>query len=268
MSIERYQPPSDLSMFFREYYYCEIRSEESTFIPVVDDGCHDLVFFLERDSRLEYGKEQKVLPIDKGLFTIHALQPPYRILINKSLSFFTIKVQPWYNAAFFPVGPQVGIVAADAFFPEYFEELHSKIFKVPVNEQRFELANEGLRKMLSNRNPEPDILVQTLCERIYKHKGIITVSELEDTLGVSRQHLNARFRSSVYYSLKNFIIIVRILDLIKRKINAPDLSFTALAHEYHYFDQAHFNRDFKRVTGLTPGRFFKDLAPFFERHRL
>jgi AraC-like DNA-binding protein len=34
-----------------------------------------------------------------------------------------------------------------------------------------------------------------------------------------------------------------------------DVNLSALAQRLGYFDQAHFTRDFKRVTGVSPGRY-------------
>ncbi|WP_224489890.1 helix-turn-helix domain-containing protein [Robertkochia flava] len=268
MEIIRTNPPAELTPYFREFYFCRFRTEGADFIPVVDDGCHDLVFFKERNSLIEYGPDHQQLPVDKEVFTIHDLEPPYRILLNSELSFFTIKVQPWFNTLFFPVEGQQGIVGIDTFLGKHLKGLRGELFMPVSNEQRFKMVSSWLRTLVRDHNPEADTLVEGLCTRIYSDRGVITVSELEEAFGYSRQYLNARFKQSVSYSLKKFILIVRIVDLIKNRINSPEGSFTDLALEYGYFDQAHFNRDFKRVTGLTPRVFFKDLAPFFERHRM
>jgi AraC-like DNA-binding protein len=33
------------------------------------------------------------------------------------------------------------------------------------------------------------------------------------------------------------------------------VNLAALAQDLGYFDQAHFTRDFKQITGATPGRY-------------
>jgi methylphosphotriester-DNA--protein-cysteine methyltransferase len=40
-----------------------------------------------------------------------------------------------------------------------------------------------------------------------------------------------------------------------RLLNAGDLSLARIAQECGYFDQPHFSRDFKLITGIVPARF-------------
>lgn len=267
MQIERYKPPKDLYPYFREYYSCAFHSDGSALIPVVDDGCHDLVFFREQNSFLQYGDSRSEWPVREEVFTILGDDPPYRIQLNSSLSFFTIKLQPWWNTDFFPDHDIRGVIPVSQFLGGHTQDLHHLLFSDLSNIEKFKRTDMWLRERLKKGVPEPDILVEEICSMIYKRRGKITVQVLEAYFGHSRQYLNTRFKSKVAYTLKNFILKVRILDLIKERVNTPTRSFTQLAHEYDYFDQAHFNRDFKKVTGLTPGKFFDDLAPFLERHK-
>jgi AraC-like DNA-binding protein len=45
---------------------------------------------------------------------------------------------------------------------------------------------------------------------------------------------------------------------LKKLLNEEITSLTDLAYENEYFDQAHFIKDFKEFTGLTPKEFFGD----------
>jgi AraC-like DNA-binding protein len=48
----------------------------------------------------------------------------------------------------------------------------------------------------------------------------------------------------------------RISARKKKSSSDPDFrAVSALAQELGYFDQAHFTKDFKSVTGMTPGRY-------------
>ena len=267
MNIERYTPPKDLHPYFREYYHCSFSAEHARLIPVVDDGCHDFIFFREQDSVWEYGPDKARIPINHEVFTIHNLTPPYKILIDQTLEFFTIKVQPWLNSTFFPVGNNRGIIDLNSLWGGELITHHTEVFRARDNAHRFKMTDDFLRSILNTMEITHDDMVRSVCMDIYEVKGVITVQELEEKYNLSRQYLNKKFKNKVYYSIKDFIIIVRIVDLIKTRINNSHISFTQLALDYNYFDQAHFNRDFKRVTGLTPGKFFTDLAPFLERHR-
>jgi transcriptional regulator GlxA family with amidase domain len=70
---------------------------------------------------------------------------------------------------------------------------------------------------------------------------------------MSQDAFEKRFRKSVGVSPKQFSYIVRM----KAVVNGSRLkSLSAIALEAGYFDQPHFNKDFKLFTGQAPGDFF------------
>jgi AraC-like DNA-binding protein len=47
----------------------------------------------------------------------------------------------------------------------------------------------------------------------------------------------------------------RLQDVLQALETGINVNLAALAQDLGYFDQAHFARDFKQITGATPGRY-------------
>ena len=265
MDIMAYQPNEMLSTVFREFYYIHIGQEnQSRPIPVIDDCCYDLVFFKEAEGNFYHGEDTRKVPIGSKVFTIHKVTPPYRIEAKDSLTFFTIKLQPWANAHFFSSLQGSGIVDIVSH-NERLEVFYQQVFDIDDTAGRFVLAENLMRDMQFNLTPSME-LVRKICEYIYEEHGKVTVNELSDHFNRSRQYLGKVFKKEVMYTLKKFIITVRILDLVKFKAKHPNVSLTQLSYDYGYFDQAHFINDFKKVCGVKPLQFFNNLPEFILRH--
>jgi AraC-like DNA-binding protein len=70
--------------------------------------------------------------------------------------------------------------------------------------------------------------------------------------------LARKFSSAIGLSPKQLAKTIRIQTTLKKLLNEEITSLTDLAYENEYFDQAHFIKDFKEFTGLTPKEFFGD----------
>lgn len=102
--------------------------------------------------------------------------------------------------------------------------------------------------------PVPDKLIEAAVHQIKINRGNIRVKALADTLYISQDAFEKRFRKATGASAKQFASIIRLKSLIGP---APYRSLTDLAYEAGYYDQPHFNKDFKQFTGLAPADFFK-----------
>jgi AraC-like DNA-binding protein len=88
--------------------------------------------------------------------------------------------------------------------------------------------------------------------QIAQHNGGISIAALAEEMGCSRKHLAVQFREHVGLSPGAVAGLLRFrhaLDLI----DAAPAKWTDIALAAGYYDQAHFNRDFRRLTGRTPG---------------
>jgi AraC-like DNA-binding protein len=265
MKIESSFPNEKLSDFVKEFFYLQIDSDNQQTMVAIDDGCYDLMFYKEKVATLEF-EQNNSIKIDSKAFTVHQLNPPLKYTFEKGVSYFSIKIQPWFNTFFFPIHYEKGILNLETVYGNQITRIQSAISESSSFQEKVRISEEFLMKIKPELNDDLN-LVKEVCLEIYKKDGIITVNELSDRFELDRQLLNKVFKMRVNYTLKRFIIIVRIINLAKFKINNPDSTLTEVALEYGYFDQAHFNYDFKRISGVTPTKFFKNLPPFFQRHK-
>lgn len=120
---------------------------------------------------------------------------------------------------------------------------------------RIRIIEEALLGLLS-RNGCSDRTIDRCLQLIEASRGQVNVMQLAKHLGVSGRHLTRRFQTTVGLSPKEFARISRFLHVV-RCLNSRELgTLTETAMACGYFDQAHFNHEFREMAGMTPGEFF------------
>lgn len=145
-------------------------------------------------------------------------------------------------------------VSLDNFIPQkkiaIIEEL---LAEAKTNNQKIAIIEQFLLSRLHDY--KPDKLISAAIAIIQSKKGVIKIKELADTLYISQDAFEKRFRKTIGSSPKQFCYVVRIKSIIDQKQDNQNL--IDLAFDAGYFDQPHFNKDFKLFTGQTPSEFFK-----------
>lgn len=165
---------------------------------------------------------------------------------------------------------------ASAFFKEPLHELFGESVSIDnfMAQQKIAVVEEQLAEAKNNKeriatieqfllsrlfNPKPDVLIATAIQKIHATKGTIKMKELSSALYSSQDAFEKRFRKTIGTTPKQFSSIVRMKSIINQKPQSETL--TELALDAGYFDQPHFNKDFKLFTGQTPTEFLK--SPLF-----
>jgi|RhiMetdeSRZDD1v2_1073273.scaffolds.fasta_scaffold05536_7 AraC-like DNA-binding protein len=160
-------------------------------------------------------------------------------------------------AAFFkePLNELGGIsVSLDYLFHQSkVQAVEEELAGATANNQRIMIIERFLISQLKKTQPDP--LINEAINTIRLSKGDIKIKNLIAGLPISRDPFEKRFRKITGTSPKHFSVIVRLKNLIDTWENK--LSFTEAAYDAGYFDQAHFIKDFRSFTGLTPHEFFK-----------
>jgi AraC-like DNA-binding protein len=127
-------------------------------------------------------------------------------------------------------------------------------------EARFALLDGVLvARVGAASRPAPEILLAW--RALQDTNGAVRVSTLAERLGCSRRRLLARFREHVGLAPKTVARIIRFGRAVELLQDGRRRSLTELSYECGYFDQAHFNRDFREFAGTTPSEFARRLIP-------
>ncbi len=110
-------------------------------------------------------------------------------------------------------------------------------------------AEWGGRDRLPSAGPTEATLA---AERIISDRSLRTVTDAARTLSMDVRGLQRLFQREVGISPKELILRFRLQEAAERLLRQPDLRSSDLALDLGYFDQAHFIRDFKSVTGVSP----------------
>jgi AraC-like DNA-binding protein len=103
-------------------------------------------------------------------------------------------------------------------------------------------------------------LVKAMLHDIYHTSGATTVTQLVNKYHSTERQVERIFAQEVGLSPKNFNRIIRFQQVFKLAASAGSL--TRLALDAGYFDQAHFCREFKSFTGLSPRQYFNGRFEF------
>ena len=115
------------------------------------------------------------------------------------------------------------------------------------------------------RNGMADSDIVKQADVIYAAKGKISISELAEQMGCTVRHVHRRFVEELGVSPKRFARIVRIRETVRKMLEHPGGHVTDYMDDMGYSDQAHFQREFKWYTGMTPGSLLKILGDRAER---
>ncbi|HXK49917.1 MAG TPA: helix-turn-helix domain-containing protein [Clostridiales bacterium] len=87
-----------------------------------------------------------------------------------------------------------------------------------------------------------------------------SISGLAKRFSLSQSSLEKLFNAYIGISAKSYMKIIRLNKSVKyyknRSKHYPNL--TATGAEAEFYDQSHFIKDFKQMSGITPGQYFRE----------
>jgi AraC-like DNA-binding protein len=152
----------------------------------------------------------------------------------------------------------------DCVFGHWSREMEETLNNLEPVDQKVACIQDRLTVML-RKNCRNASIVEYCVSALRSADGRIAIRELEQRTGYSRRYLDRLFQQHVGLSPKVLAEIFRFQRFYRKW--AEGLSFDLFKTELydHYYDQAHFTREFRKMTGHSPQRFVCEVSNEFGR---
>ena len=257
MKYETFEPQDALDGIIKCHWTLKdddpVQLEKQKIIP---DGCMELIFHFG-DKYVQYKSDGRSI-LQPQAFVIGQLTETLEIQPSGRTDIFSTRFHPGGFKPFctFPIREMNNrAVPLGEIWKKEGDKLQSEMFDATILEQKIQIVESFLLRHLSSRSVVDHVIHDTITTIVSAH-GQLPVHQLASEQHINRRSLERRFASEVGLSPKQLSKVVRLQATVNDLFNQKFDKLTDLTYHHGYYDQAHFIRDFKEFTGLTPKKFF------------
>ena len=257
MNYQTFEPNQDLTTLIKCYWTLESPKEETpqkqTIVP---DGCMEMIFHYG-DLYRQFTENGNSI-IQPRCFVIGQLTRPLEIEPTGEIGVFSVRFHPngFLPFATIPIKEMENTaVSLEKLFGKDGKKIEQRILNASPTSEKIKLIEEFLLNRLTNIETV-DRIIKSTVDTILTANGQLSIDELSKQTKINRRQLERKFSSTIGLSPKQLSKTIRLQATLKILLNKNFTSLTALAYQHEYYDQAHFIKDFKELTGLTPKEFY------------
>lgn len=266
MKFRRIQPHPALQKYIRGYWYIESGSEteEMTLVP---DGYPELFFSLKNKVEAGLVGEKSIAFPKTGVMG----QLTGMLLSNNTpgSQVLYVKMYPWtphllFRTPLWHLNDQfleLEALTCDPCFRNLARDVHAC---ESVAEAAMLIDSFLLKKLLHLANENP--FLRHAIHQIFTRSGAMNVDCLTGHIHASRRYVEKLFKNAIGVSPKRYARLIRVkkasILMLDKKFSG---NISSIASSLEYYDQSHFLKDFKSVTGQTPTAFLRSQGVPFDR---
>ena len=259
MNYQTFQPHPDLDALIKCYWTLEVPAEKSLKQRIVPDGCIEMIFTLGDDIK-RYTSQNEFI-IQPRAMVLGQITGPFFIEPTGYVNSFAVRFYP-YGFANFAATAIKNLANKETpinvlFGDKPARELEHKMINAANTKHRIEIAEDFLLQKLKDKTTI-DSIVKATVDTILLTEGSESINSILKNHLSKRRQLERKFFNQVGLSPKQLGKVIRLQTALKMLLNQQYESFTKIAYESKYYDQAHFIKDFKEFTGANPKDFLAD----------
>lgn len=251
--------PSDILKSYIKYYWVFATEEQSINDAIYPSGYLELAINISEGEVVSVLNDRDICmpPVE----VLGQLTAPARIIAGKQTTLLVTRFYPHATALFFPNRivdftddsvDLLDVFKADAV------DLHARMMDQRTLAQKISILDSFLVRQLikSQKNLSQISLVESICRYAGPGGDGPDIEQLALQHGVSARYIQKLFLDCIGVTPKRFFNIRRFnksLNLVRK----AQESLTSIAYECGYYDQAHFIKEFKAFSGVTPSRFLQ-----------
>jgi AraC-like DNA-binding protein len=179
------------------------------------------------------------------------------------LGIFGVRLYPYAIPALLSVPASAltnAVADIDSLLGKAGSLLAERVFEAATFEQKIAAVSTFLQSRIRELKRKYR-LVEHAVTLIHSAKGKVDPTTLVAGTYLSPRQFERNFKELSGFNLKAYLKIVRFENAL-RILEQETMPLTGLALSCGYYDQAHFNRDFKQFTGYTPSGYKSLIATY------
>lgn len=259
MDYKTYKPSPALAPFIKCFWSLKASATGAPEVQrIVPDGCMELI--IHCGDPYEQYLQEGIFVLQPRSFVFGQITTLLEIRPTGKSDIIAARFHPdgFVPVASMPISEMENkAVALKELFGEEGNQLEIQVMSSETSLSRVhQIEGFFLQKLTSPETLER--LIRSGIELLNKFNGQVSVADLAALLNTNRRQLERKFSTSVGISPKQLSKIIRLQSALKMLEQKQFSSLTSLAYANGYFDQAHFIKDFKELTGMSPKKFCTD----------
>lgn len=257
MHYQTFDPHPDLASIINCYWTLEVpATDEPQRQRIIPDGTIELAFILGDDIK-RYTNEDEFILQPRAMVLGQTIEPFY-IEPTGYVNTFAIRFYPYGFANFVKI-PIKSLANKETPIEDLFDvktaqKLEQDIIQATDTKQRIEIIDNFLLQTLSEPSTV-DNIVKTTIDALLSTKGSASIRDILKEDASKRRQLERKFVKQIGISPKQLGKVIRLQSALKMLLNEAGENLTHIAYQNEYYDQAHFIKDFKEFTGISPKEF-------------